>query len=269
MTETLFESQTFTPAQIKAIDRYLNISIPDAQPDLSQLNQLIAHYASTVPFENISVQNKVAIDVKLESLFHKIIESRRGGYCYEMNTFFKHYLLYKGYDAYNVSATIRTPDGWSREGSHMSLLVQLDRLYVADVGFGDLPLQALPITPEDEAVVIHDVNGQYRAVERDNGFVVQKMKEGEFQTLYRAEFAPRDLSYFDDNLYYNQHNPDSIFVKKLIITLPLSDGRVTMSERNLTITKQDEKEVQAVTKDNYRQFLNDYFGMDVAINKWE
>lgn len=269
MTKLPKDAQHFSLQQMDAMDSFLHANKTAQLNQLNQLNHLMKQYMLKVSFENITVQNKEGVDLNLNSLFHKIIESNRGGYCYEMNTLFKHYLLQKGYDAYNVSATVRTPDGWARAHSHMSLLVKLDRLYVVDVGFGDLPTKAIPIMTEDEAVVIKDVNGEYRAIEVDGGFVVQKLVDDAFQTLYRADFEPRDLQFFAESIEFNQHNPNSIFVKKLIVTKPLLDGRVTMSEHHLTVMSRGEKKVYPLTKDNYHTLLKQYFNMDVCIKMME
>lgn len=247
---------------IKEMDRFLG------NPS-GGLDEYISSYMKRVPFENIDVQNEVPISLALEDIFDKIIICGRGGFCYEMNTLFRQYLNAKGYNAYNVSATVKHPDGWTREGSHMSTLVKSDDLYVADVGFGDLPLKAMPIRPVEEAVVIDDVNGRYRAVETDSGFEVQKDGGEGFETLYRGGFTPREIEDFQDNLEYNQHHPDSIFVRKLIVTQPKSDGRVSMSESSLTITKHGEKEKFEVNRHNYRKFLNDHFNLNVEVKRLE
>ncbi|MCD2138408.1 arylamine N-acetyltransferase family protein [Salinicoccus halitifaciens] len=233
------------------------------------LDGFISSYMERVPFENIDVQNKVPISVELEDIFDKIITRGRGGFCYEMNTLFRYYLNAKGHDAYNVSATVKNPDGWTREGSHMSTLVRSDGLYVADVGFGDLPVKAMPIRPAEEAIVVDDVNGRYRAVEAYDGFEVQKDYGNGFETLYRGGFTPRKTEEFHDNLMYNQQHPDSIFVRKLLITMPKSYGRVSMSENNLTITKDGKKEKFEVDSGNYRKFLKEHFDLDVEIKRLE
>ena len=49
----------------------------------------------TVPFENIDVQNGKPISVDIDALFNKIVHDKRGGFCYELNSFFKAYLLQK------------------------------------------------------------------------------------------------------------------------------------------------------------------------------
>ena len=95
----------------------------------------------------------------------------------------------------------------------------------------------MPIRPGGDAVVIDDADGKFRAIETDDGFEVQKEKDNVFDTLYKGRFTLRKTEEFYDNLDYNQHHPDSIFVKKLIITMPKEYGRASMSENHLTLTK--------------------------------
>lgn len=51
--------------------------------------------------------------------------------------------------------------------------------------------------------------------------------------------------------------------------MPQSFGRATMSENHLTLTKDGTPEKLAITKDNYKQFLEKYFGLNVTINRIE
>lgn len=231
------------------------------------VDDYISNYMRRVPFENIDVQNGVPISVDLDDLSDKILTRGRGGFCYEMNTLFSHYLSEKGFEAYNVAATVKSPTGWTREGSHMSTLVKSDELYVADVGFGDLPVKAMPIRPIGQEITIDDVNGRYRAVEVNGGFEVQKETAGVFETLYKGRFEPRTLESFEDNMDYNQLHPDSIFTRHLIITMPKSYGRVSMTENSLTITMDGEKKKLEVTRNNYQNYLNEYFGLDVKVER--
>lgn len=142
----------------------------------------------------------------------------------------------------------------------------MDELYVDDVGFGDLPTRAMPIRPAEDAVVVNNPSGQFRAIKADNGFEVQKEKRSVFETLYKGGFTPRKTEEFYENLEYNQHHPDSIFVKKLIITMPKAYVRASMSENHLTLTKAGVKEKIEVNADNYTEILSDYFGLDIKIN---
>lgn len=78
-----------------------------------------------------------------------------------------------------MSATIHTPGGGrSLNGSHASLVVSInDEFYVTDVGFGDLPLHAMPITSSEHTQPVTDINGTFRAIfenEHKELFYVQK-----------------------------------------------------------------------------------------------
>ncbi|MBM6506179.1 MULTISPECIES: arylamine N-acetyltransferase [Staphylococcus] len=257
----------------EGLEQYLNIDNTKYNtPSLDALNYYLKQYMLTVPFENIDVQNGVKISVEVEDIYNKVVNHQRGGFCYEMNNFFKAYLEHKGFTVNMFSATIHTPGGGrSLKGSHMSLIVPIDGVdYVSDVGFGDLPLSVMPITQEDNSTIIHDINGDFRAIYvNDNLFYIQKWKEDDWDTQYEAELTPRHIHDFDYNIEYNQTNPNSTFVKRLLVTMPKSYGRATMSQDNLTLTKQQKKEKYDVTSENYRQFLKEEFNLDVKIDRLE
>ncbi|MDN8974888.1 arylamine N-acetyltransferase, partial [Staphylococcus aureus] len=82
-------------------------------------------------------------------------------------------------------------------------------------------------------------------------------------------FKPKQIEDFNSNIEYNQTHPDSIFVQHLLITMPQSFGRATMSENHLTLTRNGSSEKLAVTKNNYKHFLEKYFGLDITINRIE
>jgi N-hydroxyarylamine O-acetyltransferase len=133
-----------------------------------------------------------------------------------------------------------------------------------------LPLKALRITTLENAEPVIDINGQFRAIlMEENNVHLQKLIADQWQTLYEAELVARSIDEFEDNIDYNQSNPESIFVQRLLVTQPQSYGRATMSFNHLTLTKQGYKEQQEVTSSNYRQLLHDYFDLDVAITKLE
>ncbi|MEJ7541985.1 arylamine N-acetyltransferase [Staphylococcus intermedius] len=253
------------------VDRKLEI---DEQKQFQSRVEALDYYTQQfmrhVPFENLDVQNGVPISTDLDDLYHKIVEQGRGGYCYEVNTFFAAYLASKGYETHFLPATIHTPNGGrSLEDSHLTLAVVIDgETYIADVGFGSLPVKAIHVT-DDGHDTVQDVSGKYRAV-RENGMIaVQNEVEGEWQTKFEAKAQPKTLDYFDDKLEYNQHNPKSLFVRSLIVTMPTATGRVTMSQDYLTITDQDGKHKTPVTPDNYQQLLQKYFGIHLKVPRLE
>ena len=64
------------------------------EPSVEALNDYATRFMLTVPFENIDVQNGKPISVDIDALFNKIVHDKRGGFCYELNSFLKH-IYYK------------------------------------------------------------------------------------------------------------------------------------------------------------------------------
>ena len=134
-------------------------------PTLETLRAI--HYAHllTVPFENLDIAlgRKIALD---EDFFiRKIVERRRGGFCYELNGAFAALLKALGFRVTLLSARVAHRDGGeSPEFDHLTLRVELDETWLADVGFGESFLGPLRIKPGVEQM---DRAGTFRTVDRD------------------------------------------------------------------------------------------------------
>ncbi|UXU49769.1 arylamine N-acetyltransferase family protein [Staphylococcus arlettae] len=244
------------------LDEYINADVDTYnEVNLATLNHLIQHYVLHVPFENINVQNKQPIALDDESMLHKIIVEQRGGFCYEQNRLFRNFLMAKGFTVKMVAATIHTGDGWAMEGSHMSLVVTLpEGEFVADVGYADVPQQALPLS---QPKIIEDINGYFKIewVDQTN-YRFLKYNGSAWVIQYQATTESQTLDDFAAGIEFNQHDPQSIFVRELIVSKAKVDGRVTMSKRNITISTSDQKEKIAIDNINYRTLLAYYFGIE-------
>ncbi|MFP4928427.1 arylamine N-acetyltransferase, partial [Staphylococcus pseudintermedius] len=108
---------------IQKVDQKIEIDAQKLSVNrVEALNEYMYQFMHHIPFENISVQNGVEISTDLNELFEKIVEQSRGGFCYELNTFFAAYIEAKGYETQYLSATVHTPDGGrSIAGAHLSL----------------------------------------------------------------------------------------------------------------------------------------------------
>ena len=67
-------------------------------PTAETLRALQVAHLKTVPFENLSIHAKEPIVLEENALFAKIVERRRGGYCYEANGLFAALLRALGFD---------------------------------------------------------------------------------------------------------------------------------------------------------------------------
>ena len=118
----------------------------DIQPDLVCLTRIHRCHALSVPYENLDVQLGRPLDQDVERIFHKIVTRKRGGWCYEQNGLLGWALREIGFDVTRVVGAMERRE-WGDEmlGNHLVLLVQLDKIYIADLGVGDGSRTPLPL----------------------------------------------------------------------------------------------------------------------------
>lgn len=138
------------------IQRYLQHIAFDATPrvDLDTLQRLHHRHMLAVPFENLSIIYHEGIDLREQALFDKVVNRRRGGFCYELNRLFAALLQQLGFTVAAVSGEVRARDGsFGPPYDHQALIVTLDQPYLVDVGFGDAFLTPLTLddTPQPQA----------------------------------------------------------------------------------------------------------------------
>ncbi|HEV7629258.1 MAG TPA: arylamine N-acetyltransferase, partial [Streptomyces sp.] len=79
--------------------------------DAEALRDLHRRHLLTVPFENLSVHLGEDIVLEAEALTGKIVEDRRGGFCYELNGAFAALLGALGYPVTLLAARVFGKDG--------------------------------------------------------------------------------------------------------------------------------------------------------------
>ena len=104
-----------------------------------------------VPFENLDISLGRKIVVDEDAILRKIVELRRGGFCYELNSAFAALLRALGFQVTLLSARVARSDGGEGpEFDHLTLRVDLQESWLADVGFGDSFLEPLRLEAEAE-----------------------------------------------------------------------------------------------------------------------
>lgn len=64
-----------------------------------------------IPFENIDVIQRIPIRLDVKEFYQKIVERKRGGFCYELNGLFHWFLQQLGFKNDLIAATVQRPDG--------------------------------------------------------------------------------------------------------------------------------------------------------------
>ena len=102
------------------------------------------HFAHVhnVPFENLDIHLGRPLSLQPADLFSKIVNHKRGGYCYEVNSFFTMILRAFGFQVQGLLARVLYSFSDCRPRSHQVLLVTVDNEHwIADVGFGSCCLR--------------------------------------------------------------------------------------------------------------------------------
>lgn len=114
------------------------------EPNLDTLCAVQSHHAQSIPYEAIDVFLQSPVDQDLERIFEKLVRQNRGGWCYEMNGLMGWALGEMGFDVTRLcGGVMRAFRGDEVMGNHLILRVDLDDIYIADVGLGDANLQPL------------------------------------------------------------------------------------------------------------------------------
>jgi N-hydroxyarylamine O-acetyltransferase len=172
------------------------------KPNSTLLRSLHRAHLLAVPFENldISLERKIICDE--DAFLRKIVEHRRGAFCYELNGAFTALL--------------------SPEFDHLTLRVDLEEPWLADVGFGDCFLEPLRF-----AIGFEQPQGgrKYRIVDENGTLHVQRTEpDDRWKRQYSFTLTPRRLDEFAAMCHYHQTSPESPFTRKKLCTLASYGG---------------------------------------------
>jgi N-hydroxyarylamine O-acetyltransferase len=185
----------------------------------------------TVSFENINVQLRRPLTLDVEEIYEKIVERRRGGWCYELNGLMAWALREIGFDVMRMSAGVmRESLGDQQLGNHLCLLVRLERPYVVDVGFGSSLLEPLALEhgSRDDA--------PYRVALAELDDAYWRFTEQEQGTPFSFDFkpVPADESLLAAKCLYQQTSAASPFVQNLVAKRRVADAYLTLRGRVFT-----------------------------------
>jgi N-hydroxyarylamine O-acetyltransferase len=230
-------------------------------PTVDTLRALHRQHMLTVPFENLDIGLGREIVLDPERFVEKIVRQRRGGFCYELNGAFAALLRAAGFHVTSLSARVSDEGGIaSKEFDHLTLRVDLEDAWLADVGFGDNFLEPLRLVSEIEQ---QDAAGSFRLIDAGERWRLERRQpDRSWRLQYDFSLLPRQLSEFAGMCRYHQTSPDSHFTRNPVCSLATPDGRVTLSGMRLIITSNGRKEEQVLEAEaDWHSALRDRFGI--------
>jgi N-hydroxyarylamine O-acetyltransferase len=215
-----------------------------------------------IPYENLDVQLGRPVTVEIAPIYEKIVERRRGGWCYEMNGLLGWALAELGFRVTRMaSGVMREAFGDFALGNHLVLQVELpEGLYLADVGFGDGPLGPMKLEPGDfsdgrfDFALSHPEDGWWRFHNHPFGGA----KSFDFRT------APADETLLAEKCEFLQTADVSPFVQNLVCQRHTHEGLIILRGRSLRkINPAGAEDRLLNSADELISVLKDEFDLDV------
>jgi len=209
------------------------------------------------------------LGLELHDHLAKLVGSRRGGWCYEMNGVMGWALEQIGFRVMRLAGAVaRSTLGDRQIGTHLALCVQLDRPYLADVGFGDGLIEPVPIIEG----IVHQDDFEYRFEQLEGGWwrFHNQPHGGAPNFDFRLELAPHER--LAERCTWLQSSAESGFVQNVVCQRYVDRELRILRGRVLKRIRQGRVETQMIdTRAAYERVLADAFAIEARIDErlWE
>ncbi|MBE7042516.1 MAG: arylamine N-acetyltransferase [Ruminococcaceae bacterium] len=180
---------------------------------------------TSIAYENLDILEGKPLHLDKEALFEKIVESHRGGYCFELNGLLSFMLEEMGFQVKNYFARYVRGETEIPMRRHRVLAVSCgDGVYFCDIGVGDVA----PKYPVKMEVGLEQPQFEecYRFTKDPvHGWVLSDFHKGEWrQFVTFTEEKQYDVDFIQPSFYCEKH-PDSVFNKAPMIAIKTEKGR--------------------------------------------
>lgn len=219
------------------VDKYLErVGLTDLRApyaaDLATLKKIMAAQSKSIPFENIDVVQKKLISIDPKDVWEKLVDRRRGGYCFEQNTLLKVVLEAMGYAAEPLLCRVRwgRPDDTEEPNTtftHLALKVRTQDggTFLADVGFAGTN-SVEPVKMDAGAVGQDLPEGRFRISPSKHGGcrVLELSVKGAWRSLY--EWREEKAALVDQECcnWFSCTHPAARFTSQFFVCKIVGDG---------------------------------------------
>ena len=209
--------------------------------DLATLKALQLAHLDALPFETIDPWLGRPVKLDAAALQAKLVDGRRGGYCYEHNFLLRAALAAIGFQVTGLGGRVRwmsPPESPLGAKTHMLLKVDLpDGTYFVDAGFGacllDAPLQLKTDVEQPTAM------GTYRLTERDGLLWLDAKRQGGWRTMYVFDLQPQLQADYELGNWFASTNPTIPLTTHLIMERLSGERRYRLVDRTFSTEARD------------------------------
>jgi len=240
--------------------------------DLNSLRSIQFGHATSIPFENLDPLCGKDVSLNIDAIQFKLVEQKRGGYCFEQNALLAAALREVGFAVDELSARVwyNALVGVAPPLTHVFLAVSIDNCrWLVDCGVGgSTPTGIMPL---DQVGVVEKMLGEERRIIALNGrltpaFMHQVLYEKEWKDVY--EFSGERLLKIDQEVgnWWTNSYPDSKFRKNLMVGIINLDGTRYSIVNNKFVHRGGSKIIEEIiikSREHLTLLLNKFFKLQL------
>lgn len=199
------------------------------------LKQIQYHAVCSIAYENLDILEMKPLALDTDSLFEKIVEQGRGGYCFEVNGLLAWFLKEVGFSVKEHFARyLRGEEGIPMRRHRIMTAECADGIFFCDIGIG----QTAPRYPlEIVAEKVQTQFGEQYKFEKDEalGWVLFDLYEGKWRRFISfTEETQFPVDFIQPSFYCETH-PDSVFNKVPKVAIKTPEGRKSIDNRTYKV----------------------------------
>jgi N-hydroxyarylamine O-acetyltransferase len=228
---------------------------------------------TAIPFENLDVLLRKPPSLELDDLQAKLVDRKRGGYCFEQATLFHAVLQRIGFSVQHHSArvTVDTPKDRAPR-THMFLTVELpEGAFALDPGFGSLaplvpvPLDGTEVTARPGAAKEMTYWFERSIDGKQGGDWTLKVRTADAVIdAWVTPLTPDHPIDFAMGNHYTSTHPKSHFLHQLMIRMFVGGDTVRLLNDQITV---DGVQRQLADRAELQAVLLQYFNLDVDVSR--
>ena len=215
--------------KVKKYLERIGMELPEnVVPDSAFLRELQFAHCTHIPYENLDIIRGIPLSLDEDDLFRKVVEERKGGFCFELNGLFAWLLRQLGYKVTEYAARYLRGESGIPMRRHRVLKVEAeDGVWCCDAGIGEV----CPRYPVRLAEGVEQPQlGECYRFDRDDflGWVLMDLHKGEWRRFYSFTEEPQLPQDYDALCVYCEKSQKSPFINAEMFSLKTPEGRITL-----------------------------------------
>jgi N-hydroxyarylamine O-acetyltransferase len=251
--------------------------------DAAGLARVQAAHRQAIPFENLAIKAGGSVACDSAAVFAKLVETRRGGFCFEHNRLLADMLAAMGFDVRLLLARVLLGDPAELPPrTHCLVLVQIDGArWIADAGFGGAYAPPMPLADGAEAASGDGACHRLRRIGEEGAlpgsWLLERLgpvqstdgrarSDSDWEKQFAFDLAQVAQADMALGCHWAATHASSRFTQVTVASLCLPHGFASLVDRELSIWQTGCEPVKRTIADvaDYRETLARQFGLTLS-----